>query len=433
MPLVNYKLALTFSSTIFVAGLFFVGPTTSFAQDETRTLTVSKDEYSLTASESTIKAWAGTYKRQRASTILIPRQSLNTLVGYYYLGSKRPANSTYQTYRYNPELIYRWVKEQAESIESKSENPELTIKNNRAVSFTPPTLGISVDAYTTTFNIIAALEEGYQNTDLAIAIVQPRKPLAATNNLGIRELVGHGESKFNGSPKNRRINIAVGVEKFKGVIIMPGEEFSFNKYLGPVEKEFGFVPELVIKASGTVPELGGGLCQVSSTTFRAAMNAGLPIVQRKNHSYAVQYYAPQGTDATIYPGVIDLKFTNDTPGAILVWPYLKDANTLIFDFYGTKDDREVELEKPVQYDRKSDGSMKATWVRHVTNNGETKTDTFNSVYLPPALFHKEETFVTTPPPTTPTLAPPVEQTNSEQINQTAPSTESTPDNEDQTP
>ncbi len=429
----NYKLVLALGSTMLVVGLFFVFPSKSYAQDETRTLTVSKDDYSLTASESTIQSWSGRYKRQRTSTILIPRQSLNALVSYYYLGDKSPTSSTYQTYRYNPELIYRWVKEQSESIESKSENPELTIKNNKAVSFTPPTLGISVDAYTTTFNIIAALEEGYQNASLAITIVQPRNPLAATNSLGIRELIGRGESKFNGSPKNRRTNIAVGVEKFKGVIIMPGEEFSFNENLGPVEKEFGFVPELVIKASGTVAELGGGLCQVSSTTFRAAMQAGLPIVQRKNHSYAVQYYAPQGTDATIYPGVIDLKFTNDTPGAILVWPYLKDANTLIFDFYGTKDDREVELEKPVQYDRKSDGSMKATWVRHVTNNGETKTTTFNSVYLPPALFHKEETFVSTAPPTTPTLAPPVEQTNSEQINQTAPSTDSTPESDEETP
>jgi vancomycin resistance protein YoaR len=81
----------------------------------------------------------------------------------------------------------------------------------------------------------------------------------------------------------------------QGVIIKPGEEFSFNHYLGPVKAEQGFLPELVIKRTGTVPELGGGLCQVSSTTFRAAMNAGLPITQRKNHAYAVQYYSPQGT------------------------------------------------------------------------------------------------------------------------------------------
>ena len=135
---------------------------------------------------------------------------------------------------------------------------------------------------------------------------------------------------------------------------------------------------------------------MSSTTFRAAMHAGLPITARRNHSYAVQYYAPQGTDATIYPGVQDFKFTNDTGNSILVWPYLKDENYLIFDFYGTYDGRKVELGTPYAYDKKSDGSMKATWTRSVTRKGEeTKKDNFYSVYQPPAKFHKQEQFVST--------------------------------------
>src|SRR4029077_14600178 len=121
-------------------------------------------------------------------------------------------------------------------------------------------------------------------------------------------------------------------------------------------------------------EFGGGLCQVSTTTFRAAMQAGLPITARRNHAYAVKYYSPQGTDATIYPGSADLKFINDTPGAILIWPYEKDKNTLVYDFYGTKDSRQVTLQTPVVYDRKPDGSMKATWTRLVTVDGTTRTD-----------------------------------------------------------
>jgi hypothetical protein len=66
---------------------------------------------------------------------------------------------------------------------------------------------------------------------------------------------------------------------------------------------------------------------------------------------------------------------------------------LVFDFYGTDDGRQVTLEKPVVYDRKSDGSMKAIWTRIVALNGQTSTSTFNSVYQPPALFHKTETFI----------------------------------------
>jgi vancomycin resistance protein YoaR len=158
-----------------------------------------------------------------------------------------------------------------------------------------------------------------------------------------------------------------------------------------------------------VPELGGGLCQVSSTAFRAAMQAGLPIVQRKNHAYAVKYYAPQGTDATIYPGVVDLKFKNDTPGHILVWAYLKDKDNLIFDFYGTKDDRKVTLEKPLQFDRKPDGSMKASWTREINKNGTTTSETFKSVYQSPDLFKVVESFI--PAATSTPVTAPVSATN----------------------
>jgi hypothetical protein len=110
----------------------------------------------------------------------------------------------------------------------------------------------------------------------------------------------------------------------------------------------------------------------------------------------VQYYSPQGTDATIYPGSADLKFVNDTPGSILIWPYFPDKDTLIFDFYGTNDNRNVTLKDPVVFDRQSNGAMKASWTRIVTKNGVSDTKTFNSVYLPPALFHKHEQFVPNP-------------------------------------
>jgi vancomycin resistance protein YoaR len=168
-------------------------------------------------------------------------------------------------------------------------------------------------------------------------------------------------------------------------MIKPGEEFSFNKFLGEVDGVNGFLPELVIKAEGIVPEFGGGLCQVSSTAFRAAMNGGLPITERRNHSFAVVYYAPQGTDATIYPGYTDLRFMNNLPSNLLVWTRI-EGSKLYFEYYGTKDNRTVAFEGPYQYDKKTDGSMKATWTRHVTLRDETTTQTFQSNYVSPLLF-----------------------------------------------
>lgn len=223
--------------------------------------------------------------------------------------------------------------------------------------------------------------------------------------LGIETLIGTGRSAFAGSPVNRIHNIGVGVSKFNGVLIKPGEEFSFNEQLGPVDASTGYRPELVIKAEGTIPEYGGGLCQVSSTMYRAALLAGLPITERAPHSYAVSYYAQiygYGLDATIYPGVRDIKFINDTPGHILVQSYTEGTQAY-FKFYGTDDGRSVEMEGPYLGNYHGPGpatliessslapgqtrqveyghtGFNATWYRYLTKGGETIKETIFSAY-----------------------------------------------------
>ena len=282
-------------------------------------------------------------------------------------------------------------------INQSATEAQLVIEKNRAVKFSAGQNGQSLDLYS-----LRGLLLNNQDGALPVLIAEPAVSLKETNTLGINELVATGESDFAGSPKNRIHNVTIGANKFDGIIVAPGEEFSFNKYLGDVDAEHGFLPELVIKPQGVTPEFGGGLCQVSSTTFRAAMNAGLPITQRRNHSFAVQYYAPQGTDATIYPGSADLKFINDLSSSLLIHTRIV-GRKLYFEFYGTKDNRVVAFEGPTQYDKKPDGSMKAIWTKHVTQNGETKTQVFKSTYLPPALFHP----VATEQPTTPNPESPI--------------------------
>ncbi len=163
---------------------------------------------------------------------------------------------------------------------------------------------------------------------------------------GIKEVVTVGESVFAGSPKNRRHNIAVGVDTFNGHLIPQGDTFSFVETLGPVNAATGYLKELVIQGDQTIPDYGGGLCQVSSTAYRGPWEYGMPIVQRKNHSYAVTYYSPQGTDATIYPPSVDMKFKNDTPGALLIQSFTDEKDRAFFIYYGTKDDRKSEVFGP---------------------------------------------------------------------------------------
>jgi vancomycin resistance protein YoaR len=319
-------------------------------------------------------------------------------------GQAAQSTNTSAFYNYNLSAVYNYIQSLGEQINVPVVDPVLNIENSIVTEFTPPQDGLALDAYKTALNAMEALAAGKTNLDLTVYETAPKTDLSQTNSLGINGLIAEGTSNFSGSPKNRRWNIAVGIKKFQGVIVPQGQEFSFDNTLGPVEAAEGFLPELVIDNGTTQPEFGGGLCQVSTTAFRAAMAAGLPITDRRNHAYAVQYYSPQGTDATIYPGSADLRFINDTPGAILIWPYEKDKNTLVFDFYGSDDGRQVTLEKPVVYDKQPDGSMKATWTRDVISaDGIKRADVFKSNYQSPALFHKTEQFVSAPTSTPPAI------------------------------
>ena len=168
---------------------------------------------------------------------------------------------------------------------------------------------------------------------------------------GIREVVGVGESHFAGSAPYREHNIVVGARLLDGILIAPGETFSFLEHIGPIDESQGFVEGYSIIAERTVRNVGGGICQVSTTVFRAALMAGLPILERHPHAYRVRYYEQQsivGLDATIFVSTgTDLKFRNDTPAYLLMqFEVYTDTDTLYVYLYGTKPNREVVLDGP---------------------------------------------------------------------------------------
>ncbi len=208
--------------------------------------------------------------------------------------------------------------------------------------------GRTVNAKLAATLVYRALKDNIESVVLPVDEVQPTITVedSELRSMGIREVVTVGESVFARSPVNRRHNIAVGVKKFNGHIIPQGSIFSFNEVLGPVNDRTGYRKELVIQGEETLPDYGGGLCQVSSTAYRGPWEFGMPIIERKNHSYAVSYYSPQGTDATIYPTRVDMKFKNDTPGALLIQSFVDDESRAFFIYYGTKDSRMSEVFGP---------------------------------------------------------------------------------------
>lgn len=216
---------------------------------------------------------------------------------------------------------------------------------------------------------------------------------ADKDRLGLKELIGEGKSNFAGSPKNRIYNIKRALQQFNGVIIKPGAEFSFVDYLGTVDGTTGYLPELVIRNNKTEPEFGGGICQVSSTLFRAAIYSGLKITERRNHSYAVQYYRPYGMDATIYIPRPDLKFVNNTPGAIFMQSEIEGTD-LIFRFFGTRDGRTATVDGPHILEKNEDGSIKKTVFTQIVKDAKGKEmirEVFASNYRSPKDFpHPED-------------------------------------------
>ncbi len=184
---------------------------------------------------------------------------------------------------------------------------------------------------------------------LPVTVTKPTIAMEDAAKFGIKELVAQGTSSFKGSSAGRIQNIRTATAQFEGVVIPPGGVFSFNQFLGDVTEANGYDDAYIIFADRTVLGPGGGVCQVSSTVFRAAFFGGFPIVERWAHAYRVSWYEPPvGLDATIFSPSVDLKFRNDTEAYLLIQPKIDlRAGTLTFAFYGTKPNRVVEMEEPI--------------------------------------------------------------------------------------
>lgn len=243
------------------------------------------------------------------------------------------------------------------------------------------TKGSTVDGMKTSLALRSALVAGKGAVPVYMMPYRPSVFSAADfEKLKFSDLLTVGETNFAGSPKNRVHNIKVGTARFNGLVIMPGEEFSFNTYLGEVDEKNGYLPELVIKENVTTPEFGGGICQVSTTAFRAAMQAGLDVTYRRNHSYPVSYYGAPGFDATVYQPSPDFRFKNDMATPVLLKTSVVGTKVK-FEVWGKQDGRVVKINGPFTTEKKPDGSLTAAVAQIVTKAGKViREENFVSKY-----------------------------------------------------
>lgn len=258
----------------------------------------------------------------------------------------------------DPIKISQYLEDIAETVDRETVDATLSFENGRVTEFTPARDGQKLNGELAVNLILEKLSTDYVSGEKIITISLPVEVMKAkianeeVNNLGVKELIGSGVSYFAGSIPNRAYNVGLGARRLNGFLVKPGENFSFNEAVGEVSGKTGYKEAYVISAGKTVLDDGGGICQVSTTVFRAALNSGFPIVSRTAHAYRVGYYEQggfkAGMDATIWQPSVDLKFKNDTDFHILVQATVDPVRAkLQVDIYGTKDDRKVEISDPV--------------------------------------------------------------------------------------
>ncbi len=371
-----------------------------------KSLTITVDQFSEVIPSSTLENWT-----QHKNSLYLSSSKLSEFENILYC----PVNEIFcqltltkmqrqkirldENISVDSDAIRSYVEDLARKVNRDPADAKFKVENGIVGTFEEARSGISLDIEKSTGVISDAITKELLAATLPFESIKPEVNYADINNMGISALIGEGTSNFKGSPANRIHNIKVATERYNGLLIKPGEEFSFVKHLGEVDGEHGYLPELVIKKNVTEAEFGGGICQVSSTAFRAAIYSGMEITARRNHAYPVSYYNPQGMDASVYVPNPDMRFINNTPGYILIQTKI-EGTQLTFSFYGTDDGRSIKVDGPRIIEKQPDGSLKATFTQTVLDKDgkELINDVFNSSYDSPYRYpHPGGPVLTTKP------------------------------------
>lgn len=250
--------------------------------------------------------------------------------------------------------------------------------------------GVKIDVGELKNSINQILNENL--SELEIPVLIDEATVINNHNNKPYTLLGQGISNYTGSGAGRVHNIEfASSQRYKSILVPKNEKFEFNSHLGgPVTISRGWKNAYVISGGEIVPAPGGGICQMSTTFYRAALQSGLQIDKKSNHSLYVHYYAAygDGLDAAIFPGSKDLHFTNNTPDNIILHSRYTENQDLIVSVIGISDGRTIQLDGPFTAGDNNTNpygiqtrTNQINWVRQITSpTGETKQETLTSTY-----------------------------------------------------
>lgn len=253
------------------------------------------------------------------------------------------------------QALTTYLKAIAPDIEHQPENSRFIFNDETLLLevIQPAVIGRRLKVENSVLKISETIQEGRHTVDLDVEVLQPEiTDEIKGDELGISEQVMSYTSYFRGSTSDRMQNIKIAAANFHGLLVPPGAVFSMASVMGDVSLDNGYAEAWIIFGGRTIKGVGGGVCQVSTTLFRAAFFAGFPVVERYPHAYRVGYYEQTrtgydtdlaGLDATVFVPMVDFKFQNDTPYWLLMETYFNPtARSLTWKFYSTKDGRTVD-------------------------------------------------------------------------------------------
>lgn len=286
-------------------------------------------------------------------------KSKNLLANIYIVANSYVSGTHLNSsYTFNSDVFNNLVHPLQQKAHKQPVDAQFVVEDNKVTTFKRSEDGTQLDIVKAQEfmqeSLAKAVSKGQAQQfvfEIPAIVLKPDITTEEANSFGIVEEIGSGTSLFQHSIPNRIHNVKVAASKINGILVKPGEEFSFVKYLGDVSRATGYASAYVIQNGRTVLGDGGGVCQVSTTLYRAILNTGLPITERHPHSYRVSYYeedSPPGFDATVFYPSVDLKFVNDTDNYILIQSVVDPVELrLTYTLYGKKDGRQVNITKPV--------------------------------------------------------------------------------------
>lgn len=243
---------------------------------------------------------------------------------------------------YNESKLDNYLKNISKEINTEVKDADINISSSGSINITSEVIGQEVNIKSTKENINKSIKNNsFKNIDLVVEKTEPK--ITANMLQSVDSVLATHSTTFNNSSPNRAHNIIRSANSTSDILLMPGEEFSYNKATGPRSKANGYKDAPVIVNGKIQDGSGGGVCQVSTTIYNSALYSGMDITKVRNHSLPSSY-APMGKDATVAYDYLDLKFKNpyDHPVYIKNTAYNGVVNSKIYG--SSKDEQNISIQ-----------------------------------------------------------------------------------------